>query len=83
MDQLAQVLANVNLNRRTTFKLPKYDGSRDVELYLQQFVGISAANQWEEGASLLHLKRALEGAAATCSRGETLEIIFQGLRARF
>ncbi|XP_067939742.1 uncharacterized protein [Watersipora subatra] len=83
IDQLAQVLANVNLNRRTTFKLPKYDGSGDVELYLQQFVDISAANQWEKGASLLHLKCTLEVAAAACNRGETLDIIFQGLRARF
>ncbi|XP_067951907.1 uncharacterized protein [Watersipora subatra] len=80
MDQLAQVLANVNLNRQTTFKLPRYDGSGDVELYLQQFVDISATNQWEEGASLLHLKCALEGAAAARSRGETLEIIFQVLQ---
>lgn len=83
MDQLAQALANVNVNRRATFKLPKYNGSGDVELYLQQFTDISAANRWEDRDSLLHLKCALEGAAAACSRGETLEIIFQGMRARF
>lgn len=84
MDRIAELIAvNGQQNRRDQFKLPRYDGSTDVELYLNQFRDIQHANGWPDGAALLHLKCSLEGAATACGRGDTLDQIFQAMRARF
>lgn len=83
MDRLAEILAANGRNRRDEFKLPKYDGSADVELYLHQFEAIRQANDWTDGAALLHLKCSLEGAATACGRGDTLDQVFQAMRSRF
>ena len=36
--------------------MPKYVESADVELYLHQFEAIRQANDWTNGAALLHVK---------------------------
>jgi len=76
-------LLQVNVGRRDNFRLQKFDGSGDVELYLQHFQEIKEANGWTDAGALLHLKCALEGAATDCGRGSTLELVCQALQSRF
>ena len=65
------------------FKLPRFDGKSDVELFLQQFEEISEANEWNPAASRLHLKEALVDGARDCSRPVTTEGVVIALRARY
>ena len=65
------------------FPAPTFDGVGDVELFLQQFQEVAAANGWTEPATLLHLKGALKGEAYQCSRPQTLAGVFQALRSRY
>jgi hypothetical protein len=65
------------------FKLPKYDGKSDVELFIEQFTVIGRTNQWQDAGALLHLKEALVDDARDCSRGATIEAVLDTLRLRF
>jgi len=69
--------------RPREFKLPSYDGKTDVELFIQEFEEIRDANDWNRGASRLHLKGALVDSARDCGRPPTLEGVLDALRARF
>ena len=65
------------------FKAPRYNGTGDVEMFIQQFRDVIGANQWSDDAALLHLRQALEGDAKDCGRPTELEGVFNNLRARF
>ena len=65
------------------FKPPRYDGTGDVETFIQQFRDVIDANQWPDAAALLHLRQALEGDAKDCGHPTELEEVFDNLRARF
>ena len=65
------------------FKAPHYDGTGDVETFIQQFRDVISANRWPDGAALLHLRQALDGDAKDCGRPTELEGVFNNLRARF
>jgi len=82
LNRLADLL-QVSGGRRDNFRLQKFDGSGDVELYLQHFQEINEANGWTDAGALLHLKCGLEGAATDCGRGSTLELVCQALQSRF
>jgi hypothetical protein len=90
MGRLAEVIADLMHQRpaapapaRREFRLPKYDGKSDVELFIAQFLEIGITNGWEDAAGLLHLKEALIDDARDCSRGATIELVFDTLRLRF
>jgi len=68
-------LLQVSGGRGDNFRLKKFGGSGDVELYLQQFQEIKEPNGWTDAGALLHLKGALEGAATDCGRRSTLELV--------
>lgn len=65
------------------FKPPKFEGSGDVELFIEQFQAVQEANQWPDGAALLHLRTALEGSAREHGRGDTLQAVYANLRSRY
>ena len=69
--------------QRVMFEAPRYDGKGDVELFVRQFTDVAAANEWPRAAALLHLRRALRDGATNCGRADTVEGIFNALRARF
>jgi hypothetical protein len=55
MGRLADMIAQLVQQRpaapvaaRREFRLPKYDGKSDVELFLQQLEEIAVTNEWEE-----------------------------------
>jgi hypothetical protein len=65
------------------YKPPQFDGQTDVELFIQQFNDVQAANNWNAAAALLHLRTCLTGDAVNCGGGATTAVIFANLRARF
>jgi hypothetical protein len=90
--RLAEVIADLVQQRpaaaaaappRREFRLPKYDGKSDIELFRIQFMEIGVRNEWDDATGLLHLKEALIDDARDCSRGATLELVFETLRLRF
>ena len=81
MDSLAHVLST--MRRKDAFKAPKYDGTGDVELFLQQFTDVAEANEWTARDATLHLRAHLEGTAQGCGHGATVEDIRAALRSRF
>ena len=50
------------------FQAPHYDGTGDVETFIQQFRDVVGANRWPDGAALLHLRQPLDGDAKDCGR---------------
>lgn len=82
MDRLAEML-NGALRRPDRFKLSKFDGTGDVELFLADFEAVRAANAWDDASALLHLKTSLTGTATDCKRGADLPQVQNALRLRF
>lgn len=81
MDRLADIIGG--LQRPDRFKLGKFDGSGDVELFLQDFDAVREANHWSDAASLLHLRASLCETAADCKRGRDIDQVRNRLRLRF
>ena len=56
--QLIGVLRDLRMERsverREMFKPPQFNGG-DVELFIQHYTEVAAANQWNDMAALLHL----------------------------
>ena len=45
-------------------KAPKYDGTRDVEYFLERYLEITEANDWDQEAAFLHFRESLKGEAS-------------------
>ena len=65
------------------FKPPQFTGTGDVEYFIGQFVEVAVANEWSDGAALLHLRETLKEGAQDCGRASQVEDIFAALRARY
>lgn len=85
MNRLANMFATLMEDRRPRdqFKAPIYDGKSDVELFINQFNDIRAANEWNDATALLKLRATLLGQATECGRGGDPATVFAALRARF
>ena len=90
LHRLADVLQTALANpvrqarvEREKFRPPVFDGTGDVNFFIRQFEDVTTANEWEEGAARIHLRAALTDTATACGQAETLEGIFNALRARF
>ena len=68
---------------RATFKSPKYDGTGDVEYFLDQFHEVAEANHWDNASTLIHLRESLKEEARECGRSQTIQGIEARLRGRF
>jgi hypothetical protein len=68
---------------RARFKAPEFDGNSDVELFIRHFTDVSQANNWNDAAALLHLRRSLVGKAVDCGAGNDVAAILAALRLRF
>lgn len=68
---------------RTPFKTPQFEGTGDIEYFIQQFNSVAEANEWEPEAKFLHLREALREGARDCGRAGTIDGIFTALRARY
>ena len=68
---------------RDPFKAPQFDGTGEVNYFIQQFTDVADANQWNAAAALLHLREALKDGARECGKANTIAGIFAALQARF
>ena len=68
---------------RPGFKAPKFDGSGDVEYFIDQFTEVAVGNAWDQGSTLIHLRESLKGNARDCGRSATLNGVLQRLRERY
>ena len=68
---------------REHFKAPQFNGKGEVNLFINQFRDVARANEWSDGATVLHLREALKDIATDCGKAENAEAIFGALRARF
>ena len=85
--QLLDVLRGLRVDqregRREQFKPPQFNGEGDVELFIQQFGEVAAANEWNPMSTLLHLREALQDGAKEYGRPATTDAIFIALRGRY
>ena len=65
------------------FKAPKYNGTGDVEYFLDQFNEVAEANRWDDTSTLIHLQESLKDEARECGRSPTLQGVEDRLRNRF
>ena len=61
---------------RDQFKALKFDGSEDVEMFIQKYNDVAQANNWNPQVAHLNLRLSLEKQAQECARDETVEAIF-------
>lgn len=86
LDRLADILERMMAaprQARTPFKTPQFDGTGDVEYFINQFHSVAEANEWEQAAIFLHLREALKEGATNCGRAGDADGIFTALRARY
>ena len=89
MDRLADVLERMAAQPmqlppvREPFKAPQFEGTGDVEYFINQFIEVAQANNWVPAAALIHLRAALRDSARDCGKADTLDGVFAALRARF
>ena len=65
------------------FRTPQYAVKGDVEYFIARFTEVVYANQWTEGATLLHLRETLGKQAEDCRWSEDQKAIFNALQAKF
>ena len=51
--------------------------------FTRQFLDVAQANEWNQAATLLHLRESLKGNAQDCGNAETADGVLQALQARF
>ena len=68
---------------RDRFRAPSFDGTGNVDLFINQFEDVAQANRWDGVSARIHLRAALTDAAVACGQAEDVEHIFTALRARF
>ena len=66
--------------RRESYKTPKYEESGALEYFIDQFLDVAEANDWDPDGALLHLRANLKGEAKVCGRNPTLQGVFDSLR---
>lgn len=64
-------------------KMPLFDGSTDVEDFIQLFNHLADLYNWGNPLKLAKLKTSLGGKAADCANPDTADAIFTALRAKF
>ena len=74
---------NNNNEDRNRVKLPTFDGTGDVELFITQFYDVGRVCQWTPEVQLLHLREALKGTARDCGRGENVAAVVNCVGQRF
>jgi len=86
-EQLVQLLRaqmiGMNQPKKQPISAPTYDGTTDVDTFLQQFDSIAAHNNWESDESGLRLKLALRGEAAKCVMSDRAAEIRQQLLQKY
>jgi len=83
VDLVAALAGALGQRRREKFPAPTYEGTGDVELFLESFDLVAEANGWNPAARLIHLRSSLKSTALDCGRGATVEAVRRALRARF
>lgn len=68
---------------QNNFKLSKYSGETDIEVFVRQFENVAALNHWNAQAAKIHLHGSLEGAALECGRAADVAGTLANLRTRF
>ena len=77
--ELIHALGDLRMDRqvvREAFKAPSFTGDSDVELFITQFTEVATANQWNQMATLLHLRESLQGDVKEHGRHGTTEALF-------
>ena len=83
INELRDLRVTQQAERPERFKPPQYNGEGDIELFIQHFTEVAMANNWNEMATLLHLREALQDSAKEYSRAATVDAIFATLRSRY
>ena len=60
--------APVELENRKVLKVETFDGTENVDAFLEKFQTCAEYNEWDSYEQLVHLKLCLKGKAQVCSR---------------
>ena len=64
-------------------RAPKFNGTGDVEYFLDQFNEVAETNRWDDASTLIYLRESLKDEARECGRSPTLQGVEDWLRNRF
>lgn len=69
--------------RTVKYKVPEFDGTGDVELYIAQFQEVAELEEWGARSTILKAREGLSGKARLCGQYETWEAVAASLRLHF
>lgn len=69
--------------RPVELRLPRYDGTGDVHLFIKQFEQVARIGGWDELVTLVQLRSCLERGAKDCGRADSTEGVFARLVSTF
>ena len=70
-------------NNRVDLKLPRFDGTGDISLFIKQFSDVSMLSQWDPQVEVVQLRSCLEKVAKECGAADSVMEINGKLLARF
>lgn len=68
---------------KSTLKTPRFDGTGDVHLFIQQYNDVCALSGWEERVALAQLRGALDKGAKEAGRADSVKEVFRRLLYMF
>lgn len=82
-EQIVQALERLMPDAGSLFKGPIFNGQSEVELFLEQFEDVTAANKGTDREALLDLRIRLQGPSQTYRGGSTRHEVMDSLSARY
>lgn len=84
MEELTEALQNLQPRpHHPALKPPQFNGSGDVNLFLDRLTDVARLNAWGTEEHLLHLRLSLVDKAADYSTGDTIQAVTDALKTRF
>ena len=81
--EAVQNMSSRSTSHKVDFRLPRFDGSTDVHLFIKQFRDIWELNHWSDRVALVQLRSCLEKGAKDCGRADSVPEINRLLLAAY
>ena len=62
---------------------PRFDGTSDVDLFIEQFEEVRVLSEWDDRVALVQLRHSLEKEARDCGRADSRNGVYQRLRHQY
>ena len=91
VNQFSSAIKEANVKSTTTsspirqveLRLPRFDGTSDVHLFIKQFEQVARLSNWNERIAIVQLRSCLDRAAKDCGQADSVRGVFSRLLAMY